>query len=188
MTAVNAAGTSALHWSVHSDDERLILGLMERIRIRAHTAKTDLRGGGAGRFTAGYTSAVHWRNARNETALHWAVDWQKPTAVRTLLGLHSPVHAVDEHGDTPLHRTPIDCDQHDACRQIVAALIAAGANVTAENHARRTPLQHFRTDQEAAQQQQQQKGSGGTAEEWSEEMAERAAEFKQNLTQHFHTV
>ena len=194
-TLVNSAGTSALHWSVHSDDERIIVGLMDRIRSQA--ARTGVgRGGGAGRSaeTSSPTSAVHWLNARNETPLHWAVDWQKATAVRVLLSLHSSVHAVDEHGDTPLHRVPIDCDQHSTCRQIVSSLIAAGANITAENHAHRTPLRHFRTDQGPSQQQQQQRrGSESAAaplaqEQWEEEMEGRAVEFRQNLTEHFDTV
>ena len=198
LSSTNGVGTSALHWSVHSDDEGVIRGLIKRI-TRQSKASPPSPSSSSSFSSQPSVPCVHWRNARDETALHWAVDWQKPTAVRVLLAHGSPVDAKDENGDTPLHRVPIDCDVHPPCRQIVADLLHAGANVTAENAAHRTPLQYLQqlTGEGGEVKAGGKAGSAGSTsdgaagldeEEWAEEMEDRAAEFKRNLTVDFHTV
>ena len=213
LSAVNGVGTSALHWSVHSDDEDTITGLIERIhRPSPSHSLSSSSPSSPSSSSSPVIPCFLWTNARNETPLHWAVDWQKATAVRVLLRhagskVGAVVSAVDEHGDTPLHRIPIDCDVHPQCRQIVADLIQVGANITAENHAHRTPLQYFRTHEAQVSGKGGNPGGGANAggrgkksvggdvsgsaetkEGWTEEMEDRAAKFRQNLTAQFHTV
>ena len=213
LSAVNAAGTTPLHWSVHSDSDALITAVVHRLcpqladSQRSPPTPTSQSTSVAQLPVCGALTA---RNERNETALHWAVDWQKPVAVSTLLRLadgssssggttaaRQLVDATDVHGDTPLHRLPIDCPSSAACRLIAQQLIARGANVTAENAAHRTPLAHFPTPTQPQQQQQREEGEGTEREEAAAELGERrrdddldeqAEQFRRNLTQQFNTL
>ena len=209
LATVNAAGTTALHWSVHSDSDEIITGIIHRlcpgVKDSQHTPPTPAATTQhtAARRQLPVCDALLAKNERNETALHWAVDWQKPVAVSTLLRLadgsrssvsaattasRDLVHVADVNGDTPLHRLPIDCPSSAACRLIAQQLIARGANVTAENKAHRTPLAHFPTPTD--------EGHAGDGRERAvlrdagalEELDEQAEEFKRNVTQQFDTV
>lgn len=53
--------------------------------------------------------------------------------------------AVDEQGDTALHRVRTDCHTQWRCVRIVSLLLRAGAEMGAQNVYKRSPLQHFVT-------------------------------------------
>ena len=200
LSAVNAAGTSPLHWSVHSDSDALITGLVHRVCPElAESEQVPPTPSTAAVTALPVCGALLARNERNETVLHWAVDWQKAVAVSTLLRLadgsrasatstqsaaRELVHISDANGDTPLHRLPLDCPSSAPCRLIAQQIVARGANVTAENAAHRTPLAHFPTpavDEESAD------GRRGGAVQ-SDELDAAAAAFRRNLSTQFSTV
>ena len=188
LSAVNAAGTSPLHWSVHSDSDALITGLIHR--LCPQLADSQHAPPAPSGQPLPLCEALLATNERNETALHWAVDWQKTVAVSTLLRLadgsrgsgsasttasQQLTRAADVHGDTALHRLPVDCPSSAACRLIAQLVIARGANVTAENDAHRTPLAHFPTPAAAE----------GSGDDGLEQQVER---FRRNVSQHFSTL
>ena len=209
LSAVNAAGTTPLHWSVHSDSDRLITGLLDRLCPQLAAARSQPPTPSAQPHSAPQLptcSALLARNERNETALHWAVDWQKAVAVSALLRLADDsrgsgtaeaskgrttaarelVAVADVNGDTPLHRLPVDCPSSASCRLIAQLLIASGANVTAENRAHRTPLAHFPTPTPT---QDEQSGGPVTLQaSQSDGLDAQAERFRRNLSQHFNTV
>ena len=206
LSAVNAAGTTPLHWAVHSDSDSLITGLLDRLCPQLAAARSLPPTPSAQSHSAPQLppcSALLARNERNETALHWAVDWQKAVAVSALVRLaddsrsssterHTAaselVAAADVNGDTPLHRLPVDCPSSASCRLIAQLLIAKGANVTAENRARRTPLAHFPTPTPTQDEQAVLGGAARLQAEQSGGLEAQAERFRRNLTQQFHTV
>ena len=202
LLSVNAAGTTPLHWSVHSDSDTLITGIIHRLcpqladsqRAPPLPATSQPTSSVARLPVCGALLAV---NERNESVLHWAVDWQKAVSVTTLLSIadgsvssvsstaaasRELVDRADVNGDTPLHRLPIDCPTSASCRLIAQQVIARGANVTAENAARRTPLAHFPTPT------LQPDGEDSSAQGRVDELDGQAEQFRRNITQHFNRL
>ena len=52
---------------------------------------------------------VNLTNLDGETALHWAVDWNQPVAVHTLLEAHVDVNRLDTHQQTAAHKIHAQC-------------------------------------------------------------------------------
>ena len=75
-----------------------------------------------------------WRG-RRMTALHWFTD---PESVRFLIGRVADVNAIDDFGDTPLHKVVEGFGYRR--KKSVGILIAAGADVNAINFDGLTPL------------------------------------------------
>jgi ankyrin repeat protein len=140
----NAAGTTPLHWAAAAGDAATVQQLL----------------------AAGADPNV--ASARGDRPLHWAVEWLNVPTLRTLLATRSPhaatasahapaaaaasaasaasvadVSAVDEQGDTPLHRVSANCHHEWRCARIVALLIRSGAEMSRPNKHGRTPQQHF---------------------------------------------
>jgi ankyrin repeat protein len=91
--AVNQGGSTPLHWASTVQDASVCVPVI--------------------RTLADAGVSVHARNGAGETALHWAVDWRAEHAVNTLLDMGADPNAVDERGNTPLHKIKADCDQRD---------------------------------------------------------------------------
>ena len=170
---------------MHSDQCAVVLGVAQRLCRAASSSASG----------SCPSSLLFRLNERNESALHWAVDWQRGESLRCLLQLLPPaassasavVNQPDVNGDTPLHRVPADCDASAACRALVRLLLRHGASVTAENRAKRRPLQHFNT---AAGAVDEAAGSDGALQDAATQatLAEQAQDFRHNLTVDFRTV
>ena len=75
-------------------------------------------------------------NSYGSTALHAAVWFSQPLAVKELLRQKADVNAPNDYGITPLH----DCAQKGTA-EIALILLDHGADVTLRNRAGKTPLQ-----------------------------------------------
>ena len=82
-----------------------------------------------------------WRG-RRMTALHRFID---PESVRFLVDKGADVNAIDDFGDTPLHRI-LKGYLINQKKESVEILIAAGADVNALNFDGMTPLDNFLTN------------------------------------------
>jgi len=87
------------------------------------------------------------------TALHHAVRFRSPTAVKTLLEHGANVNqACRRNGSTPLHRAvtqtgaPGTAGRNQAAVEIVKLLLAAGADPTIANKAGKKPADYVRDD------------------------------------------
>ncbi|MCA9055304.1 MAG: ankyrin repeat domain-containing protein [Planctomycetaceae bacterium] len=83
------------------------------------------------------------------TALHHAVRFRNPTAVRTLIEFGADVNLpCRRSGSTPLHRAvtstgaPGAAGRDDEVRQIVELLLSAGADPTFRNKRGKTPADY----------------------------------------------
>jgi ankyrin repeat protein len=89
---------------------------------------------------------LHAADKNGVTALHHAVRFRSPTAVAVLIAHGADVNrACRRTGSTSLHRAvtqtgaPGTAGRQKEARQIVAALLAAGADPTLANKAGQTP-------------------------------------------------
>ena len=83
------------------------------------------------------------------TALHHAVRFRSPTAVRELIGMGANVNQkCKRSGSTPLHRAvtstgaPHTAGQHPEAREIVTLLLAAGADPSIRNKKGKSPFDY----------------------------------------------
>lgn len=83
------------------------------------------------------------------TALHHAVRFRSPTAVRTLIERGANVNQTCRRsGSTPLHRAvtstgaPGTAGKWEAAREIIALLLAAGADPTIANKRGKRPIDY----------------------------------------------
>ena len=81
-----------------------------------------------------------WRG-RRMTALHWFTD---PESVRFLIGRVADVNAIDDFGDTPLHKV-VESFTLRRTKESVEILIAGGADMNAINFEGLTPLDSLLT-------------------------------------------
>ena len=81
-----------------------------------------------------------WRG-RRMTALHWFTD---PESVRFLIGRVADVNAIDDFGDTPLHKV-VESFTLWRTKESVEILIAGGADMNAINFDGLTPLDSLLT-------------------------------------------
>lgn len=89
---------------------------------------------------------VHAADKNGVTALHHAVRFRNPAAVRTLIQYGAAVNQVcRKSGSTPLHRAvtstgaPGTAGKQAEARQIVEMLLAAGADRSIQNKQGKTP-------------------------------------------------
>jgi tankyrase len=97
---------------------------------------------------------VHAADKNGVTALHHAVRFRSPIAVKTLIEHGANVNQVcRKSGSTPLHRAvtstgaPGTAGKRAEAREIVALLLAAGADPSIRNKGGRTPGD-YATDEE----------------------------------------
>lgn len=97
---------------------------------------------------------IHATDKNGVTALHHAVRFRSPAAVRTLIDEGTNVNqACRRSGSTPLHRAvtssgaPATAGKGEAAREIIALLLAAGADPTIANKRGKRPMDYV-TDEE----------------------------------------
>ena len=92
---------------------------------------------------------VHAVDKNGVTALHHAVRFRSPSAVRTLIEYGADVNqACRRSGSTPLHRAvtstgaPGTAGKQAEAREIVELLLAAGADPSIRNHSGKMPADY----------------------------------------------
>jgi tankyrase len=96
---------------------------------------------------------VHATDKNGVTALHHAVRFRSPAAVRTLIEHGADVNqACRRKGSTPLHRAvtqtgaPGTAGKGEMAREIVEILLAAGADPSLSNQSGKTPAEYVKDD------------------------------------------
>jgi ankyrin repeat protein len=96
---------------------------------------------------------VHEADKNGVTALHHAVRFRSPAAVRTLIEYGADVNrACRRNGSTPLHRAatqtgaPGTAGKGDAAREIIQLLLAAGADPSKANKSGKKPADCVKDD------------------------------------------
>lgn len=111
---------------------------------------------------------VHAADKNGVTPLHHAVRFRSPVAVRTLIEFGANVNqACRRNGSTPLHRAvtqtgaPGTAGRADAAREIIEALLAAGADPSLKNKLGKTPIDYV-TDEAIKSKLQRKKSPAAT--------------------------
>lgn len=96
---------------------------------------------------------VHATDKNGVTALHHAVRFRSPVAVKTLIERGANVNQrCRRSGSTPLHRAvtqtgaPGTAGKQAAAREIIGILLSAGADPAITNKSGRTPLDYVTDD------------------------------------------
>lgn len=96
---------------------------------------------------------IHATDQNGVSALHHAVRFRSPMAVRTLLEHGANVNlACRKSGATPLHRAvtatgaPGSAGQRPAAMEIIRLLLAAGADPAIPNKSGRTPADYVKDE------------------------------------------
>jgi tankyrase len=97
---------------------------------------------------------VHAADKNGVTALHHAVRFRSPTAVKTLIEHGANVNqACRRNGSTPLHRAvtqtgaPGTAGKGEAAIEIVKLLLDAGADPSIANRAGKKPIDYVKGDE-----------------------------------------
>jgi tankyrase len=96
---------------------------------------------------------IHATDKNGVTALHHAVRFRSPAAVKTLIEYGANVNqACRRNGSTPLHRAvtqtgaPGTAGRSQAARQITQLLLAAGADPSIANKSGKKPVDYVTDD------------------------------------------
>ena len=96
---------------------------------------------------------IHATDKNGVAALHHAVRFRSPTAVRTLIEHGANVNQVcRKSGSTPLHRAvtttgaPSTAGKREEALEIIRLLIAAGADPSITNKSGRKPADYIKDD------------------------------------------
>jgi len=96
---------------------------------------------------------IHATDRNGVTALHHAVRFRSPTAVKTLIEHGANVNqACRRNGSTPLHRAvtqtgaPGTAGRANAAKEIVELLLAAGADPSITNMSGKKPVEYLTDD------------------------------------------
>jgi ankyrin repeat protein len=96
---------------------------------------------------------IHAMDKNGVTALHHAVRFRSPTAVRTLIERGANVNQVCRRsGSTPLHRAvtttgaPGAAGKRQEAMEIIRLLVAAGADLSITNKSGRKPADYVKDD------------------------------------------
>ena len=96
---------------------------------------------------------IHATDKNGVTALHHAVRFRSPTAVRTLIERGANVNQVCRRsGSTPLHRAvtatgaPGNAGKRQEAIEIIRLLVAAGADLSITNKSGRKPADYVKDD------------------------------------------
>jgi tankyrase len=96
---------------------------------------------------------IHATDKNGVTALHHAVRFRSPAAVKTLIDHGANVNqACRRNGSTPLHRAvtqtgaPGTCGREIQMREIVQILLKAGADPSIANKSGKTPIDYVKNE------------------------------------------
>jgi uncharacterized protein len=96
---------------------------------------------------------IHATDKNGVTALHHAVRFRSPAAVKTLIEFGANVNqACRRNGSTPLHRAttqtgaPGMAGRSQAAREIIEFLLAAGADASLKNKLGKRPIDYVTDD------------------------------------------
>jgi hypothetical protein len=158
----NSVGSTPLHWAATQSNVEVLRAVFtaESDKKKKKKSKKTKKEVSNIEVSAPLLHNVNGVNQDGETALHWAVDWVQPAAVKFLLTQGASITTPDQHQNTPLHRVKKDCHDDDACVEIVQLLVAEGADVAVTNRFGRTALAHFDMGKASGQQ-----SGGGTGTE-----------------------
>jgi tankyrase len=97
---------------------------------------------------------VHATDKNGVTALHHAVRFRNPAAVKTLIEHGADVNqACRRNGSTPLHRAatqtgaPGTAGKGQAAKEIIQMLLAAGADPSVTNKSGKKPADYSKDDE-----------------------------------------
>ena len=97
---------------------------------------------------------IHATDKNGVTPLHNAVRFRSPAAVKVLIEHGADVNqACRRNGSTPLHRAvtqtgaPGSAGKHDAAKEIVQLLLAAGADPSLANKSGKKPADYVGDDE-----------------------------------------
>lgn len=96
---------------------------------------------------------VHATDKNGVTALHHAVRFRSPAAVKTLIEHGADVNqACRRNGSTPLHRAvtqtgaPATAGRSQAAKEIIELLLAAGADPSIKNKSGKKPVDYVKDE------------------------------------------
>ena len=91
-----------------------------------------------------FNKLINYKDRFGRTALHVHCHPPNPTLVDLLIENGAEVNALDEDGNTPLHKAFLACQQEEYFTEafsIIKSLLNAKADISIKNNAGKTPLE-----------------------------------------------